>query len=260
MGHTRIGRLPRTARWKRVVALLNAPSLDASAVARASALAAEQRLRRLSNDPTLIHCFWILTRLATAARRPDFAQGLAEIGVEARPNEPILGFIARLSEQVRVEAAAHPESGHFANLASLALRRALSETIGQHGRSLFGSSVEDLQAALRHHAGEQRFGRMAKLFFGEFFAQTLGSFVERELSNRTGVSAGLATLRESQEFAEALDRYARESAVIMEEFAGGWYGKHHWESKGQIDHQETAGFVGYALRKLRMELTRTELT
>jgi hypothetical protein len=215
-------------------------------------------LRKLSNDPALVHCFWILTRLATAARQPDFGSALAEIGVEARPDEPILAFIARVTEQVRSEVAAHPESGHFAPLASLALRRALSETIGQHGRSLFGSSVEDLQSALRYHAGDVRFGRMAKLFFGEFFAATLGSFVERELSNRTGVSPGLETLRDSQEFAEALDRYARESALIMEEFAGGWYGKKNWESKGQIDHRDTAGFVGYALRKLRSELTRSE--
>jgi hypothetical protein len=258
MGHNRTGRLPKTRRWKQVVGLLALPSLDAAAVARASALAAEQRLRRLANDPTLVHCFWILTRLATAARQPDFVHALAEIGIETRLDEPILAFIARVSDQVRSEVAGHPESGHFATLASLALRRALSETIGQHGRSLFGSSVEDLQAALRHHAGDVRFGRMAKLFFGDFFAATLGSFVERELSNRTGVSPGLETIRDSQEFAEALDRYARESALIMEEFAGGWYGKHNWESRGQIDHQETAGFVGYALRKLRMELTRSE--
>jgi len=258
MGHNRIGRLPRTLRWRQVVSLLDEPSLDASAVARASSLAAEVRLRRLANDPTLVHCFWILTRLATAARQPDFANALAEIGIEARPDEPILGFVARVAEQVRNEVAAHPESGHFATLASLALRRALTETIGQHGRSLFGSSVDDLQAALRHYAGDVRFGRMARLFFGDFFAATLGSFVERELSNRTGESPGLQTLRESQEFAQALDRYARESALIMEEFAGGWYGKNNWESKGQINHEDTAGFVGYALRKLRTELTRSE--
>ena len=42
--------------------------------------------------------------------------------------------------------------------------------------------------------------------------------------------------------------------------AGGWYGKNNWESKGQINHEDTAGFVGYAMRKLRMELTRAETT
>src|SRR6478736_1049972 len=130
MGHNRIGRLPRTLRWRQVVQLLGKPTLDASAVARATALAAEMRLRKLSNDPALVHCFWILTSLATAARQPDFVQALAEIGIDTRSDEPILGFIARVSDQDRSQVAAHPESGHFASLASLALRRALSETIG----------------------------------------------------------------------------------------------------------------------------------
>ena len=95
---------------------------------------------------------------------------------------------------------------------------------------------------------------MAKLFFGDFFATMLGSFVERKPSNPTGASPGLEPVRASQEFGEALNRHARESALIMEEFAGGRYGKHHWEFEGQIDHEETAGFVGYALRKLCSEV------
>src|SRR3712207_7800223 len=49
-------------------------------------------------------------------------------------------------------------------------------------------------------AGDRSFGRVARLFFGDFFARTLRSFVERELSNHTGVSPGLAGVQESQEF------------------------------------------------------------
>ncbi len=258
MGHIRLGRLPKTLRWRQVVELLDEPALDASAVARATTLAAERRLRDLAHDPTLVYSFWLLTRLTTAARRPNFEGELAEVGVDAKADEPILGFISRVGEAVRVEAAGHPESGHFAELASIALRRALAETVGQHGPSLFGSSVEDLQAALRTYSGGQSFGRAARLFFGDFFARTLRSFVERELSNRTGSAPALRGIEDSQAFGESLDRYARESARIMESFAAGWYGKHNWESKGQISRQESQGFMAVALRKLRMELTRSE--
>ena len=258
MGHIRLGRLPRTLRWRQVVELLDEPSLDAGAVARATTAAAERRLRALTRDPSLIYSFWVLVRLTSAARQADFESALADIDVEARPGEPILAFIARVTERVRGVAAEHPESGHFAELASLALRQSLAATVGQHGASLFGSSVDDLQVALRQYSAGERFGRVARLFFGAFFARTLSSFVERELSNRTGEAPGLATVRESQEFAEALDRYARESARITEEFAAGWYDKRKWEAKGRISLQETQGFVAYALRKLRMELTRAE--
>ena len=55
MGHTRLGRLPQTMRWRQVIGLLNAPTLDEAAVARATTLAAERRLRQLANDPALVH-------------------------------------------------------------------------------------------------------------------------------------------------------------------------------------------------------------
>jgi hypothetical protein len=258
MGHIRLGRLPKTLRWRQVVNLLDEPSLDAVAVARATTVAAERRLRELARDPTLVYSFWLLTRLTAAARQPSFEAELAEVGLPAAPNEPILTFISGVGEAVRVEAAAHPESGHFAEFASLALRRALADTVGQHGPSLFGSSVEDLQAALRTFSSGQSFGRVARLFFGDFFAPTLRSFVERELSNQTGSAPALRGIEDSRDFADSLDRYARESARIMESFAAGWYGKHNWESKGRISRHEAQGFVAVALRKLRSELTRYE--
>jgi hypothetical protein len=128
---------------------------------------------------------------------------------------------------MRSEAAAHPESRHFSELASRALRRALTETVGQHGASLFGLSVDDLRAALRQYSGSQRFGRVARLFFGDRFARTPRSYVEPELSIRTGAAPALHSIDGSQELTTSLERYARESARIMESFAAGWYSEHN---------------------------------
>ena len=153
----------------------------------------------------------------------------------------------------------YPESGPFAELASLALRRALSETIGQHGRSLFGSSLDDVQHALRSHSTPARFGDLSRRFFGDFLARTLRFFIDRELSNHVGAGHALTSIDTSQRFTTELDVYARQSARIMEEFAGSWYSKHNWETHGQISRDEAQKFIAIALRKLRMELTRTEL-
>jgi hypothetical protein len=258
LGHIRLGRLPKTLRWRQVVDLLGEAELDTPAIARATTFAAERRLQDVARDPVLTHAFWLLTRLTAAARRPDFAEELTELGVGTSVDEPILAFISRVSDAVRGEASTHPASGHFSELASLALRRTLAETVGQYGPSLFGSSVDDLQVALRGFSSGQSFGRAARLFFGDFFARTLRSFVERELPNQTGPNQRPRTVENNQAFADSLDRYARESALIMESFAAGWYGKHNWESRGRISPEEAQGFVAVALRKLRMELTRAE--
>ena len=258
MGHIRLGRLPRTLRWRQVVELLGDSDADAPSVARATTQAADRRLRQLAGDPTLVHCFWLLTRLTSAAREPDFVGALRQVGVEVRPGEPILSFVSGLSDQVRGESASHLESGAFAELASLALRRTLTETVGGQGQSLFGASVEKPRSARRRSSTDASFARASRVFFADFFGRTLRSFVERELSNHVGRSPALPTVADSQEFSDAIGRYARESARIMEDFASGWYGKHNWESKRQISREEAQGFVAVATRKLRMELKRAE--
>ena len=247
-----------TLRWQAVVGLLDESPANVPAVARATIEAAEGHLRALSRDPSIGYCFWLLTRVSWASRSADFQAALSDLGLSARETDSALTFISQLSDRVRAELVRYPASGPFSEIASLALRRALSETVGQEGRSLFGTSLEDLQAAFRRYSSPMRFSALAKSFFGDFLSRTLRFFVEKELSNNVGAGHRLTGVEASREFTAGLDLYARQSARIMEEFAGGWYGKHNWESKGQIGREEAQRFVAVALTKLRMELSRSQ--
>ena len=122
------------------------------------------------------------------------------------------------------------------------------------GPSLFSSSLEDLQRSFREYSTQAQFGRLAHRFFGDFFARLLPSYVDRELANQVGTSPGLSYLSESRQFLDALDLHARQSACLVEDFAGGWYSRHNWESRGEVSRDETQRFMAYALRKLRTEL------
>ena len=253
MGHTVVARLPASERWRVVVGLLHAPNPDAPAVAGATVLAAERRLRQLGHDPSLTYCFWLLTRLASAARGPDFLDEVARLGVPARRDDTALQFVARVADRARSELGRHPESGPFGEIASLALGRALAETVGTEGRSLFGSSLEDLERAFRRHASDRQFGDLAGRFFGDFVARTLRFYVDRELPHAVG-GGGLATVGASADFAAALDLHSRQTARAVELFAVGWYGKRRWETLGAIGHEDAQGFVAHALQKLRTAL------
>ena len=145
MGHSEVARLPRSTRWRVVVELLNEPRLDAPRVARAACLAAERYLRELGNDPSLSHCFWLLTRLAAAARGDEFETELARLGIYVEPNESVLHFVVRVADQTRVDLGAFAESGPFGEIAAQALRRTLVETVGTEGQSFLFSSVDDLE-------------------------------------------------------------------------------------------------------------------
>jgi hypothetical protein len=256
MGHNRLGRLPKRQRWVEVVELLDAAPEQTSAIASAVVEAADNRLRGLADDPALTYCFWLLTRITWAARGAGFLDSLSRLGIDASPQSSTLGLISQVTDRVHDELSGYPSSGHFAEISSLSLRHALSETVAQQGPSLFDSSVDDVQRAFRTYSTPAGFGELAHRFFSDFLARTLRSFVDRELSNHIGGPAGIANVDQSLDFMQALDVHTRQSARIAQEFAGAWYSKHNWESKGEIAKDEAQRFVGAVLRKLRSELKR----
>lgn len=256
MGHHRLGRLPRTLRWRQVVELLDRSPEETGAVAAAAIEAADGRLRQLANDATVTYCVWLLTRITWAARGDSFAVDLGSLGVHASEHDSALTLISRIGDRVRDELASLPVSGQFADIASLALRRALTETIGEQGRTLFGSSTDDVQRAFQEFSTRARFSVLTQRFFADFMARTLRAFVDRELSNHLGSRGAGSAAEQGADFLDALDRHTRQAARIVEEFAGGWYSKHNWESKGEVTRDEAHRFTARALQKLRSELKR----
>jgi hypothetical protein len=255
MGHTEIARLPTSQRWRVVMHLLHSPELDAPAIAGAVTLAAERRLRELSGDPSVAYCFWLLTRLASAARGLDFLEELGHLGITAKQDDSVLRFLTRVADHTRERLSAYPESGPFSDIAATALRQALTETIGTQGRSLFGSSLDDLETAFRRHATPAQFGDLSRRYFASFMAQTLRFYVDRELPHAIG-EAALPRIDDAAAFNAALDRHARDLARVVERFAVGWYDKKNWERLGAISPEDAQGFVGHALPKLRGAVVR----
>jgi hypothetical protein len=253
MGHLRLGRLPKTRRWNEVVDLLDNSPQDTSGIAAAVVIAADSRLKALAADQTLGYTFWLLTRISWASRQPDFHDTLARLGIQTDANTSVVAFISRLTDRVRAESAGDLSSGHFSELSSLSLRRTLSETVVQSAGTLFGMSTDSLQQALRIHSGKDQFGAVSRKFFADFFARTLSSLVDRELSHHVGRDNSFKTSSDSAAFIQALDLHARESSRIMETFAADWYSKHNWEARGEISRTEAQAFVAVALRKLRTE-------
>jgi hypothetical protein len=254
MGHIRVGRLPKTVTWLRVSELLAESPEAIPLVAAATVEAAERQLRQLAENNALNYSFWLLTRIATAARVRNFVGDLGALGLNVQPDMTTLGFIVQLADHVREQNARFGLTSHVDDLATLALRGALTETVGAQGQSLFGSSVQDVQQAFRQYATDVQFGVVAHRFFGNFFGRTLRFVIERDLPNQVGGDKALGNVADAAEFSQSLDLYARQSAQIMRQFAVGWYGKNNWATKRAITQQQSRQFVRYAIRKLRTEL------
>jgi hypothetical protein len=252
MGHNRLGRLPRTRRWREVVSLLDQGPEATSRVAGAVVQAAESALRELANDPVIADAIQTLIRITWASRSASFNDELRALGLSAADTSA-LSVIAAIGDHIRESVARHPESSYFGEIAALAARSALTDTVLQQGPGLFSSSADDVQRAFREYSTRDRFGELARRFFADFMSRSLRSWVDRELSNHVGQQR-VGNIAEASDFLKAIDTYTWQAARIVEDFAGGWYSKRNWELGGEITRDEAQKFVAVSLRKLRAEL------
>jgi len=249
VGHLRIGTLPKSARWREVVSLIESSPEDASRIARATLIASEGYLFEIRNDAALTRAYWTLVRLVNAARGRDFVGELGRLGLPSDPGTSTLSFLAAVAESVRRESAGQSDGSLAGELAGLALRRALMDTVGAQGASMFGSTLDDLQTAFRAQSTDRQFANVARLFFGDFVARVLTSAIDREAPLALGAT-------DSGELIRQVDLHARQSARIMETFAADWLSKTRYEREGDISREDVQAFVAVALRKLRSELKR----
>ena len=89
-------------------------------------------------------------------------------------------------------------------------------------------------------------------------SRTIRYLTDKELSNYVGTNGAIGSPSQVLHFEHVLDRHCHETAKIVEEFAGGWFSKHNWETNNDISENETAGFTAFALEKIQMDLREGE--
>lgn len=250
MGHVRLGTLPDTAPWRRVVGLIAEDTV--AQVATATTQAALRGLALARDDDGLIHSVWLLSQVAFAARQPDFADALgeADIFVAAEPTvlDLACGFSAAVDRHLRLTAG-RTDIGELAQLAAV---EALAGLLGQRASTLFGTTPEDVRRAARELSTRQGFATLAHDFFARFVQRFLTFHLGRELSQHVGGNGRFADPAAHNAFVAELEVHCREVAGVVRDFAGGWYAKAHLE--GGITPVKARNFTRYALTKLEGEL------
>src|SRR5581483_11126825 len=100
MGHTRLGYLPTSRRWRQVVAALSGEGREASSehqlldeidlIAISTLEAAQAGVESAINDVGFRYSFYLLTQLVLAARETKWEKRLAELGVNPSETNSIL--------------------------------------------------------------------------------------------------------------------------------------------------------------------------
>jgi len=254
MGHIRLGTLPMTLAWRRVVELLGSEA-GAASVAAAAAEAAHEGLDRAKTDPGLVEAFWLLTQVPHAAKEHDFEAALKRRGLEVPSHPSLVDLTTAISERIDERVRAAPSRNDLSEMAQLAAVEALHDVVGKRLPRLF-ESRSDLQREVARLATVSEFGRLARVFFARLTERYLNYYLSRELSLHVGSGERFGGIDDHTAFNDAMRRHCIESARIVEDFAGQWLSKVKWE--GRLTRRATQGFAHVAFRKLNAELRRRE--
>jgi hypothetical protein len=258
MGHSRLGVLPRSGRWRDVVGLLDAGAADSDVVA-ASARAAEKDMLRAADDPVFVEAVRLLLNIPLAARSKDFGKALRDIGLAVGDGPELLDLVAAAGERldaVRRETRARSD---FGEIAARALTGTLSRSVGDALPALFGATPDDLQVVARRISWAKGISGFTREFFGRLVAGTLSYWLDRTLALQIGEGRRFSTTAARHAFDSELDHYSSEATRIIKEFSSGWYGK-TLHREGGFGTRDAAAFGAVALKKTVAELRARSTT
>lgn len=253
MGHQRLGILPATRPWKDVIALITGGA-SAAAVAAQTATAAEDSLMAASESVSLRFAFWLMAKIVLAARSDDFGHELRKLGLQVTdaPNLLEIGIAMTAAIDRVGRKALVPDD--LCEIASKTASESLLAVAGRSETSLPGivHAVEEAQSNLRGLSTPTQFAVLARDFMIRLLRRILAYFLSRTLSEHVGTGKRFQTFKDHHAFTEAIDLHCRETSVIVEEFAAGWYSKNKFTSG--ITQETAGGFIHHALEKMQSEL------
>jgi hypothetical protein len=256
MGHERIGALPRTIPWRKVVSRINLTQSSSAELSRIADLTLENvriQYKRIHEDSGVQAAFGFLISLSS--NKVPGGKGLAGKEIDLNNDPSPIRLTAQLNDWVN----SNSHSREYAELAS----RAASDAIIQWTQprlkqtNLFGDDQTSAEVWNQASNGTG-FCEVSRLFFAKFTERYLKYFLDREASSE------LPSLKARNKFAHDLtqhidlvSQHAFETSKITQSFAAGWFNTH--ATKKRPTNREVRNFLSLAFGKLREELKREAL-
>jgi hypothetical protein len=253
MGTIRLGRLPDTQPWRKVVEQI-AAGASAAIVAGSTSAAAVRGLERGRWDRGVACVIYLLSHAAVAARKDDFSGALQHIGLSV-PVEPTLfdltsGFMAAFQNWRSCCPGEYTDLGEMATLAGA---ESLTACVGDRARGLFPTG-EEVQTAVRDFSTLNGFAAFGHDYFARFTRRFLLYHLGRELSQHVGSCGRFANPAAHTQFVADLDTHCREATTVVREFVGKWYNRANFTNG--ISEASARGFSAKSLEKIQNELAR----
>lgn len=258
MGHERVGRLPKTKKWQRIVGqIANSAQagFDVSDIAKQTVFNVRQRFRNLQQDDATRTAFTFLVELAVHANNPEALHGFIYSYPHGQGKISPLRVARALQEQTS-HCGGKPEYVAIAEGAAADAIALWYETNRPVQDSLF-KSFESAPNVWHKASSGSGFCELSRLFFSKVVERYLGYFLYREAAQALSSVEASGRFRESIEsYVADISRHAFETSKITQSYAAGWFNKYAVDripTDPEID-----SFISYAFGKLQDELMREE--
>ena len=231
MGHTRIGRLNRTQKWKDVVACfclgagteqISKMTLDAAAYGF--------NYERIMGNAAYHKAVELLVQLGVAAQSGDFIGHMQKCGIQLSSSPTVQELASLLSESVD-EAAwrNHAEKDEISEHAKKALCSAVFSCYRiERSDDLPGIKRRDL-SVFNNFGEKANFAELNQVFVSKVVSGALNSYISQIIPNLLGVEQRVSSTHELLNAYRAMDQYCYETAIVHKVYANDWLRKHNYQ-------------------------------
>lgn len=258
MGHERIGILPKTMRWKKVVGQISyfsSENNNIASIAQGTLKNVRKRFENIEQDKGVAAAFQFLVLLSYAAKQSNPKDFLVSKGIQF----PDIITPLQIAKAVSRWISQQSESNEYATVAQNAVIDAISEWYQKNntGQTSFLFSGENPFDVWRKAADGSGFCELSRLYFSKFTERYLNYFLEREASeNVNSIHNRIEFGKELEKHIQDISKHAFETSKITQSFAAGWFNKN---AKDTIpSSKKIQGFLALAFGKMRDELLREE--
>lgn len=246
-----MGHLPRTHRWKQVVALIE-NGADLPELAEASFHASLTGLQRVPSDPGFLSVLNAIVELAEASQQKSLKTGLIEAGIGSEAHSTSFGFLSAVAAKLAEGLGQVFPRSDVGKIAQDAFVESLTRQVRGKAGSLFGDAetAKSLTAAFRG----THFKSLMHEFYSGFTSRYLSYHLSREMPHHVGSGKRFANLDEHEGFNREFDLYCRQTVRITDEFTPGWIGKAIYNKATGPD--AVARYAHVAFKKLASEFER----
>jgi hypothetical protein len=231
-----------------------AKSADQEEIFLASLRAADTGLARLPEDRGFTQTLSTAFEFLDALQSQEIMSALKLRGFVVPESPNLFDYIGAFKNKADSELVNIRGRSDTSEIAQNSFTETLVKEIGPSIPSLFETTPEDTQKAIRDGLRGKALETIMHRFFTGFTHRYLDYYLSRELPNHVGTTVILPSIDSHNQFSEDFETYIRQTVRITKEFVPGWYGKARYEKR--LNPAEVKKFVHVAIKKIREEFKR----